>query len=406
MKRILILLCTVACSLANHVWAEEVLFEFNDLVREALSKSPEAAKIDATLAERMAEAFSTGVKENPELSSSFDIPSSNQGGEKTEISINLSQAIRPSDFGDRTALATVIEQTASLEKQMALNQYVQNLNVLYTRVWQYQEIGGLLKDTQKRASQFLGKVSEGAKRGIFSEGDVELFRAEVKTFEADSVAAHGELSQTAAELTRLSGVTIRDKKLQKINNNLLFSKEEFEQLAKESNLPIQKRVLLLKSLAQKQLEVARLDSFPAISPLIGYSRHDDGIDQVTVGFSVPLPLFNSNQSEKIKAQGALVAAEQEQRYATSDAIVQEVQLIYEAFQSLKKQVELYDTGIIPAKRKVVEAYYRQFDAGVGTAFQLWQALRELNTAQLRSIELKTSLTSAHAQINALIGKQL
>lgn len=406
MKRLLYYAVFAALCSSSVTWAEDAPLDFNELVREALTSSPEAAKIDASLAERVAEAFSTKVKANPELNSSVEIPTSRRGGENTGRAISLSQAIRPSDFGERTALASVIEQTGDIEKQIALNQYVQNLGVLYARAWQYQEAEILLKDARKRASQFLNKVSEGAKRGIFSEGDVELFRAEQKTFEADGTAAYGELSQASAELTRLSGIVIRNKRLQKLNDILPVSKDDFENLVKESNLPIQRRVRLLKDLAQKQLEVARLDSFPVISPSLGYSHHDDGIDQFTVGITVPLPFFNRNQGERIKAQGALAAAEQEQRYSTSDAIVQEVQLIYEAFQSLKKQVELYETGVIPAKKKAVDAYYRQFEAGVGTAFQLWQAFRELNSSQLRVIELRTSLASARAQINALVGKQL
>lgn len=405
MKRLLLCAVIAASISTNQVRAEDGPLDFNELVREALTNSPEAAKIDASLAERVAEAFSTGVKQNPELDSSFDIPSSRIGGEKNEMSITVSQAIRPSDFGDRAALALVIEQTGNLEKQIALNQYVQNLAVLYARAWQYQETSTLLTDARKRALQFFNKVSEGAKRGIFSDGDVELFRAEQKTFEADGTAAQAELLQTIAELTRLSGISVQDKRLQKIDDTLFLSRDELEGLVKSSNLPIQRRVQLLKDLAQKQLEVARLDSFPAISPMVGYSRHDDGIDQVTVGFSMPLPFFDRNQGERIKAQGALVAAEREQRYSTSDAMVQEAQLIHAAYQSLRKQVELYETGVIPAKKKAVDAYYRQFDAGVGTAFQLWQAFRELNSSQLRAIELRTSLASVRAQINALTGKQ-
>lgn len=405
MKRLLYAVLAVF-SFSQFALAEQSPLAFNELLKEALINSPEVAKIDASLAERIAEAFSTKVKANPELSFSLDNPVSRRNGEHNETSLTLSQAIRPSDFGERSALANVIEQTADIEKQIALNLYIQSLGVLYARAWQYQEVESILKGAKKRASQFLNKVSEGAERGIFSEGDVELFRAEQKTFEADGTAAYGELTQASAELTRLSGIAIRDKKLQRLDDNLSLSKDEFEGLVRESNLPIQRRINLLRDLAQKQLAVARLDSFPAVTPLLGYSRHDDGIEQFTVGISVPLPFFNRNQAERIKAQGTLAAVEQEKKYSTSEAIVQEVQLIYEAFQSIKTQVELYESGVIPAKRRAVDAYYRQFEAGIGTSFQLWQAFRELNASQLRAIELRTSLASARAQINALIGKQL
>lgn len=406
MKRLMICAAIAVLSSGGVVRAESDSLEFGALLREALTNSTEVAKIDSTLAERLGEAFATRVKINPELSSSLEFPSTRRGGENTERAIAVSQTIRPSDFGERTALSTVIEQTADVEKQIALNQYIQSLGVLYARAWQYQEVQILLNDARKRASQFLGKVSDGAQRGIFSEGDVELFRAEQSTFEADGTAAKAEFAQVAAELTRLSGVAIQHTKLQKLPDSFTLSKAELETLVRESSLPIQKRVQLLKSLAEKQLEVARLDSFPAVSPSIGYSRHDDGIEQLTVGLTIPLPFFDRNQGERMKAQGALAAASQEQRYANSEAIVQEMQLIYDAYQSIKKQVDLFESGVIPARKKAVDAYYRQFDAGIGSALPLWQTLRELNASQLRAVELRTALASARAQIAALTGRQL
>lgn len=406
MKKVILCAALVLSGQSKIVHADDTTIQFEELAAGALKNSPEAAQIDAALAERLSEAFSTRVKLNPELSASLDFPTSRRNGENTEIAASISQAIRPSDFGARTALSEIIEETGDIDKQIAIYRYIQSLSVLYNRAWQYQEIEGLLKNSQKRAAEFLGKVNEGSKTGIFSVGDVELFRAEQKSFESDSVAAYGEWSQTVGELTRLSGLKLGARKLGKPSDVLMLSKNEFERLARESRLPLQKRIQLKKELAQKQLEVARLDSFPTISPALGYSRHDDGIDQVTAGITMPLNIFNRNQAEKIKAQGALAAAESERRYATSDAVVQEVQLIYDSFQSIKRQVELNEKDIIPAKRRAIDAYYRQFDAGIGTAFQLWQSLRELNTSQMKAIELRAALASARAQINALVGKQL
>lgn len=405
MKKFILIATSVAVCVGGVVQAEDRSLNYNEFIKEALVTSPEAAKIDASLAERIAEAFSTKVKDNPVLSADFNIPNSRRNDEKTDISITLSQAIRPSDFGDRTALAGVIEQTGDIEKQISLNEFIQNLGVLYARAWQFQETEILLTDARKRASQFLTKVSDGAKRGIFAEGDVELFRAEQKTFEADTIAAHAELSKAKADLIRLSGIAVQDGKLGKPNDSLLFTKDAIGQLVQNNELPLQRRLDLLKKLAQKQLEVARLDSFPAVSPVLGYGRHDDGVEQFVVGISIPLPVFNRNQSEKIKAQGALSAAERGQAYATSDALIAEVNLLYDATTGMRRQLEIYENDVVPAKKRAVDAYYRQFDAGIGTAFQLWQAQRELNASRLRTVELRSALTAAKAQISALVGQQ-
>lgn len=378
---------------------------FDEFVKEALASSLEASKIDATLAERIAEAFSARVKENPLLNASTDNPINPPPGEHREILVTLSQAIRPSDFGERRALANVIEETGSADKILAINEFIQSLRVLYARAWQYQETQILLADSRRRASQILKKITDAANRGLFAEGDVDLFRAEQKTFDADTIAARSELARTKADLIRLSGVNLEGKVLERPEDTLPYTKDALERIARGSKLPLQRRYELLKKLAQKQLEVARLDSFPVVSPELGYGRHDDGTSQVTVGISIPLPFFNRNQAEKIKAQGALSAAERGQTYVSSDAMVAEVRLLFDAFESMKAQVDLYDNGVIPLKRKALEAYYRQFEAGIGNSFQLWQSQRELSSSRLRALELRSALTAASAQIKALIGQQ-
>lgn len=379
---------------------------FQGLLEQAMMHSPEVAKIDSELSARFAEAFATRVKINPELDFSTDIPNSRRNRERNEIAVSLSQSVRLSDFGQRSALAETIEQIGDIDKKVAINIYIQNVSVLYARAWQYQEIRAVLKEAEKRARVFLDKVSEGAHRGIFSDAEIELFRAEQKTFEADGTAAYGEFAHTNSELIRISGVPLTNVFLERPDDSLNITSSELEKLVRESELPGQKRVKLLTELSKKQLEVARLDSFPAITPSVGYARHDDGISQVTFGLSVPLPFYNRNQAERIKAKGMLMAAEQESKYNSSDAIVQEALLIYDSYQSIKKQVELYETGVLPSRKKAVDAYYKQFGAGIGTAFQLWQILRELNASQLRAIELRASLAFSKAQIQALTGKQL
>lgn len=402
MKTILVLVLVAACNLA---FADAQELDFNSLVKVAFEKSPVAAKIDAALADRIAEAFSKGVRANPELRYSFDNPTSGRSTDHDVVNISISQSLRASDFGARAALSSAIEKTGDLDKQIAIYQFVQDLGVLYARAWQFQEYASLLKDARARASRFLRKVAEGANRGVLSEGDAEVFRAEQKIVEADGVAAQGELAETMAELTRLTGVVTDGKRLQRLDNSIPVTKEDLVRLSLESALPIQLRVGLLRDLADKQLEVSRFDSIPPISPSFGYARQEDGVEQYTVGISVHLPFFDRNQGERFRARGARSAALQELRYLTSEALVNEIQLKFEAVKSLERQVELYETGVIPAKKRAVEAYYRQFEAGIGSSFQLWQAFRELNASQLRGIELVTVLAAKRAQLNALIGKQ-
>lgn len=387
--------------------AESQSLSFEEVAREALSHGPEAGKIGLDLAERAAEAFGARVKENPVINLGGELPVDHPSGGREDpgVSLSVSQAIRPSDFGQRMALAALIQQTGDAEQVLALNELLSNLAMLYARAWGFQETEKLLNDARTRVSRILKRVTTGqGSQGAFGEGDIQLLRSELESFEADGVAARGDLARSLAELTRLSGVALSGRTLQKLPDAPLLARDEFERLVRESRLPIQKRFQLLRTLSQKRVEVARLDAFPAVSPQVGYAHHDDGANQVVVGFSVPLTIFNRNEAESMRAQGELAAAERGERYATSDAIVTEALLLYDAAQDTTRQVEIYETKVLPAKTKAVEAYYRQFEGGAATAFQLWQAQRDLNDTRRRALELRVTLAGTRAQINALIGE--
>lgn len=377
---------------------------FDEVAASALIKSPDAAKIDATLAERTADAFGVRVRENPTLSSQLGVPA-DRAEAKTEVSITLTQTLRPSDFGARTALARVIEETAGLDRVLALNEFLQSLRVAYARAWQGQEKAALLREGRARTQGILKRVAEGAGRGIYPQGDVELFKAELKMLEAESLAAAGDSAAARAALTGISGATFPDRALAPLPGLGSESRDDIEQLVRDSALPVRKRYDLLVALAEKQLEVARLDSYPAISPQIGYGRIDSGADQFIVGLSVPLPFFNRNQGERMRARGTLLAAERAKAYATSEGLVTEALLVFEAARRTSDQIRIYESGVLPARRRALDAYANQLEAGAGTVFQLWQAQRELNDSRLRTLDLRTSLAETVAQLNALLGRQ-
>lgn len=407
MKKIVLVLAIFAGLHIAKVRADSKPLTLDEIIRETLLRSPEAARIDASLAERAAEAFSVEVMENPVLDAGIEIPLDRPSGEKedADISIKISQAIRPSDFGERGALARIIDESANVEKTLALNELIQNVGVLYARAWLLQEKISLFRAAQKRVSAAVKKVTKASGSGLLPEGDIELLKTEVKVFEAERLEAEAMSAQTTAELTRLSAFSTNGYMLLPPPDTFPLSREALEEQVRGSKLPVQRRFELLAKLSQKQLEVARMDVAPIVSPSLGYGRHDDGTSQVLLGVSIDLPVFNRNQGEVIRAEGALAAAQKGGLYGSSDVIVAEALSIFDGLVRLRQQVELYEKGIVPGRERAVEAYNRQFDAGAGATFPYWQSQRELNLAQMKALELRGALGAARAQAIALIGHQ-
>lgn len=407
MKSIAFTLAFVASMHVLVVRADSKPISLEEVIRETLLHSPDAAKIDASIAERAAEAFSVEVMENPVLDTGVEVPLDppKTGTEDVGVSIRLSQAIRPTDFGQRTVLAKLMSETADIEKIISLNELIQNLGILYARAWQLQETSVFLRDSQKRVSSVVKKVGRVSTGGVLPEGDLELLKTEVKVFEAEMAQTQALSAQTEAELIKLSAFSTVGRTLLPPPDTIPFSREGLEELVRASKLPIQRRFELLSKLSNKQLEVARSDVAPIISPSLGFGRHDDGTNQVLLGVSIPLPVFNRNQPAIIRAEGAVLAAKRGEQYSTSDAIVAEALASFDTLIRLREQVEFYEKGIVPGKRRAADAYNRQFEAGAGATFQLWQSQRELNLAQMKNLELRGALATARAQAMALIGQQ-
>lgn len=388
------------------VWAEGQPLSFEEVARDALSRGPEAAKIGGTLAERAAEAFSIRVKENPLLNVSAEVPVDRptSGREDTGVSVTLSQTIRPSDFGQRAALASLIRDAADAEQALALNELLANLSIVYARAWLSQETETLLRDARARVSRIVKRVTAPGSRGVFGEGDIELLKSELETYEAQAVAARGDRNRALAELTRSTGAPLGTRLIAKPSDLISVGRNDIERLVRESRLPVQRRFQLFGNVARKRLEIARLDAFPAVAPQLGFAHHDDGANQVVAGVTIPLPFFNRNQAERLRAQGEVSVAEQGERYATSDAIVSEALSLYDAAQDTRRQADIYESKVLPAKVRAVDAYNRQFDGGAATAFQLWQAQRDLNEARRRSLELAVTLAETRAKLTTLVGQ--
>ena len=68
------LVFAVACALAVPAAAEERVVSFDDVLKVALEKSPDVARIAASLSGRMADAISTEVKQNPSLDAEYGAP--------------------------------------------------------------------------------------------------------------------------------------------------------------------------------------------------------------------------------------------------------------------------------------------------------------------------------------------
>jgi hypothetical protein len=354
---------------------------------------------------RASEAFSTVVWENPTVRADVEVPLDppRVGTEDVGVSLSVSQTIRPGDFGVRQIVADLIKKEGSIDNVLAFRAFTQELLTRYAALWEAQEKEEVFGRAHSRAEQLLRRLSS-ASRGLVSSGDLELLHASVTSFQAEQMAAHAEGLRIRSDWARSLGYVIPAGRVRTPAAKLAVDWNAVTRAINDNVLSVQQRAMLRSELATARSSLASKESSPAWSPSVGFGRHDDGTSQVLVGLSVPLPTYNRNQGAISQLGAEARAAEKEALSVKGDTILASIRALYDGLVELERLVRLYRDQVIPAKERAIAAYDKQFDAGLGSGFQSWQAQKDLVETQLRAIGVLVQLTVGQGELEQLVGQ--
>ncbi len=388
------------------VFAETSAISLEEVLLEALSKSPAVSSIDANFQQGISEAFSTELWKNPELSSSVNIPVSYQGEKgDSEVEVSISQPVRLSFFGLRSALSELLSKVSHAEQQRELLEFTQKVHLSYVRLWGLNEKKAFLEEAENRAHKVREKLGSAGSPGVFSLGEKQLFVAATAKLGAERRGVEAEIKRGLAELLSLSSVSLQGRRLQRPD----FSETSFDEvkkIAEKGALPIQERMKLLRDVAQHQAQIAKVDAFPELTPQILYRHSDDEKEFFGVGISFALPIHDSNQAEKMKRNAMLKAAETQQRFFFGSSFNEQLNLRISSYKATLEQAEVFEKEVVPALKNAVENFEALLDAGQGGVLQVWQTQDELTDSQSKALELWVKASSERSELAILLGRQI
>lgn len=398
-------------TIAGSVEASPAL-TFEEVLTHALSASPLVKERDLALAIRLAESIETRLWLNPGLQAGVGAPVDPVGNaDKTQLTLTLSQPLRPSDFGaQRSAVSKLLFESANTEQKLWVLELSQSVYLSYAKLWVLQEQKKFLVEQRDRARRISEKVAKATLAGAFGKGEGGLFQAEYQKLRAQLLGVEADSARESANLLKLSAFSLKEEEGRPLKvppvELVGTSTESILQSFEEGSLPIQTRYELLAKVAREREKLARKDAFPVFSPQIGYQRTEDGGSFVGVGIQFELPFFNRNQAEIFRRQGEATYARAKNAYSRSDAFREEVTLSLRSMEALRQQAETYTKDVIPSLINALGSYEAQFQAGAGTVLPIWQAQRELADAQLASLNLWLQTFTARSEVSILLGQIL
>ena len=368
---------------------------------KALAANPglQAAKYGAAATE--GGILQSKVRPNPELAFSQEDTRSNartstmQINQLIELGGKREARMRIAEGEKAVAHATVFETQVALRFQLVT--YFNELLLAQQRVQfasKTHELAANAADAAEKRVQ-AGKVAPlEASRAQVAQANAALELQQAKsliTVAQQNIAslwggAAAEVGEASGDFTAIAEAPTAD---------------QLETLLEEAPAMVLARHALDQSRAASELEYAKRMQDPTVS--VGVKRAKEvGRNQIVLGVSIPLPLFDRNAGNQLQALRKVDQAEQklqEQRLQLqTQAFTARQQLL-----SSNQQVDLLTKRVIPTAQSAYDVAVRGFTLGKFNFLDVLDAQRTLFDSQRQLLEQLMASHKARAEIDRLLG---
>jgi cobalt-zinc-cadmium efflux system outer membrane protein len=287
------------------------------LVAEVLAHNPELNFYRAEIAAAKGERRTAATWANPELSTQLGHKRVSSGGLSDEgmaWSVSVQQTFEwPGRIPLRKSIANHQIQLAELGLAQFKAALAARTRTLTYGLFAAQEKMSAAREVADRFQQLREVLVQRDPAGLTPLLETRIIEATELTLKRKSSEALGTAQATMLELNQLRGVPWTNA-LRVQSTHLLFtSAPETSALlavARTNNFELRMRQVELEQQGFK-FSLAKKDGYPAITvgPYFSHERAGDREQQVGIGFSLPLPLWNRNQGNVETAEARLQQAE-------------------------------------------------------------------------------------------------
>ena len=293
--------------------------------------------------------------------------------------------------GYRIESAEFGAQGAEANFEDAIRQLSFTLKDTYFRVQVAQRRLALAQENRDRFTRILEVNSIRFKKGFIAEVDLIRIRLQVVDFQSQVIQAIQDSEVARADLRvllRLPAVTQLE-----LTTDLEFHRVDpdvvrLRRVALEARPDIRQR-RLSQSQRMAELKLAKAYRYPDVTGMAGYAiqgpQGPDNQQQVGLGLSLPVPLFNRNQGGIAQAEVSVQVAEAELQ-KTMIQVENQVDLAYVNLLQTRRLVETYLGGVLDDARSTLTIVERAYERGGATIIDLLDAARTSRTIQQNYIE--------------------
>lgn len=310
--------------------------------------------------------------------------------------------IESADYGTRSAEA---------EFEDAVRQLGFTVKDTYYRVQLAQRRLALAEENRDRFARILEVNTIRFKKGFIAEVDLIRIRLQVVDFQSQVIQATQDADTARSDLRMLLRLS-PDQALE-LTTELEYHRVEpditsLRTVALEARPDIRVK-RLTKSQRIADLKLARAHRIPDVTINAGYAvqgpHGPDNQQQVGLGFSLPLPIFNRNQGGIVQADVALQMADADLQ-KTLNQVENQVDIAYRTLVQSRRLVEAYLAGILDDARATLTIVERAYERGGATILDLLDAARTSRAIQQNYIEALFQYQHNLFQLENAVGKEI
>ena len=329
-----------------------------------------------------AEKLTAGLRPNPEIDVSLaDIPIALGPGllKPQTYSYGVSQTIEMGGKRKkRVDAANADSEAARAAFQIVVWQLTNDVKKKFYAVVLAKSLLDLAKENQKTFADIVDHTTEVFKLGEISGLDLQRLELEKLKFDTDVANSERDYEIALRDLRFTLGGDYRAMDIDVAGaidyyQDYNFSAADLRDKALAAR-PDLKAAQLSETAANAQIRLQDAQRIPDVTVGAGIEQVPSGGSTYNVGFSVPLPIFNKNQTERAKALIQKQKAQNDQQLITNQ-ILSDVDKAVVGFEIQKRRLELYRTGVLKKVNDIQTSTEIALKAGENDILELLDAIR-------------------------------
>ena len=392
-------LVALAVMSAGAAWAEPSP-SYADLLGR-LENTPASNEANATVEAAEARLRQAYARPNPTL----NVQAENFAGSgpysnfsKTDLGVSVSQNLEL--WGRRPARINAARgdaEVANRSRRLAILDAAGRLALVYAEAEAAERRAKL---AEERLS--LSLADARAALALVEQGREPLLRG--IQAESEAASARAALDEAKAEMesafARLTAVAMLTQPVTTVTDTLLDARATSD--SSQTNAPTVDLAEAQMSAAERRIAIERVRTAPDLTATVGVTRFNDNQTAVTVGVSMPLPLFDRNKGNIDAAQAEFRAAEARVMQARQDAEADRAAAVARLAASTSR-VSAADAGVASAQ----EAYRLSrlgAEAGRISQLELRVSRSALITASNAAVDARLARVRAEIDLARLEGR--